>query len=346
MNNFFRLIICLTAISPAVFTPVRAQDLQSQPVPFTVYLDFKALAAKTGTNAALPIWLESIEFDSSKTEGTTTPDKSTFRLRFRKLAGINDQLMLRLYFDDTKGASPLISSWTELGERLMIPKTLGTGLGLPTSETATIPMTGVDYIEIEVPGEGSNVKGAFLSSIRKANILKAIDFELSASVADPFQGAPASQPANADSYLYGRVKATLDNSIVRLSSTENTSCAIQFELATQPLVAVITFEILNVAVDAPPVVTVNDRPLGAASLQLPDLADPAFQGSVKPLESDMQFHYAGWLKCQKVVSGSSLKAGMNQLVIQSGDTSQAAAIRSVEVQLKYNWENLDYTLQP
>lgn len=346
MNTPFRLFAIIAALLLSCHTPAGAQDLKSQPVPFTAYLDFKALAAGTGTNAALPIWLESIEFDSPKTDGTAVPEKSTFRMRFRKLAGINDELLLRLFFDDIKGASPDVSAWTELGESIMPPKTLGSGLGFSTSETVLIPMTNVDYVEIVVPGNGSNVRSAFLSSIQKSQIRKAIDFELPSGLSDPFQAAPAVQPAANDAYLYGRVKATLDNSTVRLSSTDGMSSAIQFELASCPLVAVINFEILNADLNAPPQVIVNNQPLGAATLQLPDLADPAFQGTVKPLENDMQFHYAGWLKCQKIIPGSSLQAGTNQLVLQLGDTKGAAAIRSVEVQLKYNWENLEYNLQP
>jgi len=143
------------------------------------------------------------------------------------------------------------------------------------------------------------------------------------------------------------VKATLDDSApVLLSSTDGTSCAIGFNLASQPLVAVLTFEILNPDINIPPQVILNNRPLGAAALLLPDLADPAFQGTARPLDSDMQFHYAGWLKCQIILPGSSLPAGQNQLVIQLGDPSGSVAIRAVEVQLKYNWKNFDYTLAP
>ena len=346
MNKIFRLLAALAALMPAGLATSVAQELQSQPVPFTAYLDFKTIAAGSGTNAALPIWLESVEFDSPKTDGTALPEKSTFRLRFRKLDGINETLLLRLIFDDNKGASPEICAWTELGERKMIPKTLGSGLGLPASETVVVTMTGVDYIDIEVPGTGANVRGAFLTSVQKAQILKAVDFEAPAKLADPFQAAPSAQPAANDAFLYGRVKATLDSSTVLLSSSDSPASSIQFELASRPLLAVVTFEILNADLNAPPHVTVNNRPLGAANLQLTDLADPAYLGTVKPLEDDMQFHYAGWLKCQKVVPGSSLQAGANLLLIQLGELSGTSAIRSVEVQLKYNWENLDYNLQP
>jgi len=351
MNSLFRNFAAVATILLASSPLVSAQELLSQPVPFTAYLDFKSLASGNEKNASFPIWLESVEFDSSTANsGSTqalTPATTTIRLRFRKLAGINDNLLLRLFFDDTKGKSPVVSAWTELGETRMAPKTLGSGLGLPDSETVTVPMADVDYIDIEVPGDGSNVKSAFLSSLGKTQILKSIDFDQPAVVADPFQGASAAQPGVNDSYLFGRVKATLDNSSpVLLSSTDGTSCAVEFNLANQPLVAVVTFEILNPDINNPPQLMVNNHPLGAATLQLPDLADPAFQGTARPLDSDLQFHYAGWLKCQKVLQGSSLIAGQNELVIQLSDPSGSVAIRAVEVQLKYNWKNFDYTLAP
>ena len=338
MNHPLRLFTILAALILAHAVPMCAQEMQSQPVPFTAYLDFKTITS----NTALPIWLESL--NSSTIE--QAPVKTTFRLRFRKLAGINDQMLLRLYFTDLKDAKPEVSAWTELGESMMAPKILGSGLGLPTSETLTIPMAGVDSIDIAVSGDGSNVRGAFLSSIQKAEILKAIDFELPSPLADPFQAAPAVPPLVNDVYLYGRVRAALDSSTLRLSASDGQSSAIQFELASRPLIAVVTFEILNADLTVPPQLLVNNRPLGGVSLQLPDLADPGFQGTVRPLEADMQFHYTGWIKCQKVLPGSSLQSGINQLVIQLGDPKGAVAIRAVEVQLKYNWANLDYNLQP
>jgi len=336
--------VAILSASPA---PVSAQDLLSQPVPFTAYLDFKVLAAKKNNNAAFPIWLESVEFDAPVAEGAEAPEKTTFRLRFRKVAGINDNLLIRLFFDDLKGKSPAISAWTELGDLIAGPKTVGSGLGLPDSETATVPMKGVDYIDIVVPGDGSNVKGAFLSSLGRTQIWKSIDFDLPTTLADPFQGSTAASPGKNDSYLFGRVKATLDNSApALLSSTDGTSCAFSFNLANQPMVAVVTFEIMNADISSPPLVTVNSHPVGAANLLLPDLADPAFQGTARPLISDMQFHYAGWLKCQKVLPGSSLQGGDNQLVIELGDPTGSVAIRAIEVQLKYNWDNFDYKLAP
>ena len=108
----------------------------------------------------------------------------------------------------------------------------------------------------------------------------------------------------------------------------------------------VTFEMLNANLTMPPQISVNNNPLGGISLQLPDLADPAFQGTQKAFEKDMQFHYAGWIKCQKVIPGSYLQSGSNQLLIQLSEPKGSAAIRSVEVQLKYNWESFESTLLP
>lgn len=324
---------------------LRAQEIKLQPTPFTAYLDFKSLATPGNRPPSFPIWLESVKADvKKKPDGTVT--KTIYRFRFRKFPGINDTLMLRVFFDDEKDAQPLVSAWSEIGERVFVAKPLGQGIGLPSAETVTIPMAKVDYIEIETPGTGANVRGAFLSSLKAFETLGALDFDPPARLADPFQGPPPVQPRENDAYLFGRVKAALDYDVVKLSALDGRSTTVEFELATAPLLGVITFEILNAEVSHPPEIILNNHPLGVAVMPVPDLADPGFQGTVRPLERDMRFHYAGWLKCQKIVSGSTLQTGINRLTLQLGEPSGAVAVRSIEVQLKYNWDNLEYNLAP
>src|SRR5581483_5096586 len=256
----------------------------------------------------------------------------TFRLLFRQFAGLNDELMLRLYFDDTQ--QPVVTAWSEIGNRVFAPRQLGQGLGLPSSETLTIAMAGVDYIDIEVSGDGANVHGAFVSTVQKVQSLASIDFAPSAKLTDPFNNAPTTQPTADDTLLFGRVKAVLENGTIVLSP-EKSASGFEFDLAAQPQIAVLTFEILNVYIAAPPQISVNDRELGAATLVLPDIADPAYQASIQPMQADATFHYSGWLKCQKVIPGSALNAGTNSITIQSANRGTAVAIRAVEVQLKY-----------
>jgi hypothetical protein len=338
-----RHVWLLTLLLGAV--PLLAQELKLQPTPFTVYLDFQALAASGARQPALPIWLESVEIDSPKTDAATDR-KTTFRMRFRKFAGVNDELLLRLFFNDDAEAKPVVSAWTELGESVLESKQLGDGLGLPTSESLTVPMTTVDYIDVSVPGDGANIRGAFLSSLKKTETRQALDFAGGAELIDPFHRPSAARPGENDSFLFGRVTATLDNTPVKLSPAEGMSSTFEFELGAQPLLALVTFEILNVDANLPPEMILNNRPLGPAAPVFPDLADPGYQGTVRALERDMRFRYSGWLKCQKLVPGSSLQAGSNKLIIQLSRGADAIAVRAVEVQLKYNWENLDYKLSP
>ena len=87
-------------------------------------------------------------------------------------------------------------------------------------------------------------------------------------------------------------------------------------------------------------------PLGAAKMRLPDLADPAYRGDVRPLERDMHFRYTGWLPCQMIIPASALRAGANRLSLVANAQGGAIAVRAVELQLKHNWKNFEYNLSP
>jgi hypothetical protein len=60
----------------------------------------------------------------------------------------------------------------------------------------------------------------------------------------------------------------------------------------------------------------------------------------------MHFEYTGWLRAQKLVPASVLKAGTNDLIVISGAGTPASAIRATQIQLKYLWDKSDYVLQP
>ncbi len=339
-----RLLLLLAALLGIVAT-ASAQELRVQPTPFSVWLDLRSIGTASLTKASLPIWIESVQRDH--TERTTEiAEKTTFRIRLRRLGNLNNEIQLRIFFDDEPGESPEISGWTETGSRLYSSSHLGAGLSLPTSEKITIPVADLDYLEINAPGDGSSVRGAFLTTLRKYEGRHALDFEPLASVDDPFNASIETQPSHDDSYLYGRVKATLDAGIVKLTPRTAPRTAVEFELDAVPLVAVVTFEILDVDPIYPPDLRINDHPLGHVALQLPDLADPGFQGEVRPLERDMRFHYTGWIRCQQIIPGSSLAAGLNKLEISLNKDSTPIAIRSVEIELKHHWHNLDYELSP
>lgn len=341
------LVVCIAlAAGFADFT--HAQELQSQAAPFTVWLDFKALADPNGPRVALPIWVESVQVTAPENNSSDANAKKTiYRIRLRNFPGLNDEILLRVYFTDQSGSQPVVTGWTELGNQVGAAKPLGSGIGLATSETLVLSTKGVDYFDIEVPGDGTLVRGALLASLKNASTKEVVDFDPPTSpLSDPFQAAAPASPGKNDTLLFGRVKATLDSSAVKLSGTDSNLCSYEFELAHQPLVAVLSFELLNADPSNPPSISMNNVPLGGVSLSLPDLADPAYRGTIRPLQSDMQFHYNGWIKCQKIIPGSSLTSGSNKAVIQTGTDSTGFAIRAVEIQLKYNAKTMDYDLKP
>jgi hypothetical protein len=207
-------------------------------------------------------------------------------------------------------------------------------------------MLNVDYIDVQVPGDGSNVRGIFATSLHSVKIGQARDFTTGDQVVAVFGGGLGLPPEVDDSHLYGRVRATIDPSLMKLTPREQPRGSWEFELEAAPLVAIISFEILNADSTSPPEVIVNDRPLGAASIHLPDLADPGYLGIVRPFDRDMRFRYTGWLTCQKAVPGSALRAGLNNVVLELNKESGPIAVRAVTLELKHNWQNLDYLLSP
>ena len=338
---FLRLALC--ALLP--LAAACAQELQEQPTPFSTWIDFQTLGSPNAPRQALPIWLESVQ-RTAQPSNTNAPVKTTYRIRLRRFGQLNGQLQLRLFFDDVPDASPVVSGWSETGAQHFKSPTLGTGLNLATSESLIIPAETLDYLDVSVPGDGANVRGAFVATLKKSETLHALDFAEPPEIDDPFANLPASPSAASDTYLYGRVKAGIESGTVTLTPADVPTIAWEIELDAIPLLAVLAFEILDVDPLHPPEWVINGVPMGAAAIHLPDLADPGYQGIVHPQESAPRFQYNGWLHGQQAIPGTALRAGVNKLVLRLDKKSNAVAVRAVELQLKHHWQHLDYKLVP
>jgi hypothetical protein len=332
---------CMTAIAAAQNPPI----LTEQPTPFSVWLDLRALSKPGAATPALPIWFESFQSESVAAKNGAPP-KTIYRLRLRRMPSLHREFLLRIFFDDIPGMQPAVTTWTESGKEQFRSPALGAGTGLPTSESTVIPLDGADYVDVEVAGNGTSIRGLLASSLKEVTTRQTIDFQGSAEIADPFGNLAAAQPPAEDSRLYGRVKANVDPGIVQLSKKENPSGVWEFQLAGQPLIAVVTFEVLNADLSAPPIVTANDGKPGWAIVHWPDLADPGFRGESRTLEPGMRFQYTGWARAQFVVPGQLLHSGLNQVTVKLSVESGPVAIRNVELQLKQNWKHFDYILSP
>ncbi len=314
--------------------PASAQELRREPIPFTVWLDFRALS-RPNPQIALPVWLESIVSEHPRWP-IGDPHSTIFRLRFRRLGALNKELHLRLFFDDDPAALPTVSGWTETGVRRYCSGPLGTGLGLPNSAGLLLPTEDLDYVEIAVNNDGHTIHGAFLSTATPVQTRAALDFAQSPEFLDPFGRPPMSSPQTDDSYLFGRVRAALLAEAVKLSPL--TPVVLDFQIDQPPLLAVVSFDVLNVDLAAAPEVMLDGLALGASTFRLPDLADPALRGEVLPRQAEVRYHYSGWLHCEKIVPSASLTTGVHRLVLLLGSEAQPVAVRAVEIQLKYPWE--------
>ena len=100
------LWFCVFVLSLALFVPggltqVLAQELARQPTAFTAWLDF----GKRQTE--LPIWIERVETQSVKGDAAQgQAPKTVYRVRFRRFAGLVDEVLLRVYFQDAPGEQP------------------------------------------------------------------------------------------------------------------------------------------------------------------------------------------------------------------------------------------------
>jgi len=342
LRTVFRNFLALACLAAAA-TGAGAQDLQIQPTPFTAWLDFHALTRLGVASKGLPIWIESVQ------RVTSVPGKTIFRIRFRHVGGLDEQLQLRIFFRDLPNAQPNVTGWTETGLQPLVAGPFGSGLGLDTSETLLVPAAELDYLDVELPGDGRNLRGAFLSSLRRQTVWHSFDFAAPAPLADPF-GVPAPVAVSeTDKYLFGRVRATIDAEPLKLdpvSTPDGGSASYEFNLATAPLLASLTFEVLGANPVAPIQTYVNGQPIGALNVDFPDLADPAYRGSTRPLQKGMDFRYEGWLRGKMIIPGSALRGGVNTFVLQIGDSSGPAVVRAVEIELKYPSNVFDYETHP
>jgi hypothetical protein len=271
--------------------------------------------------------------------------KSVFRIRVRQPSPDYQVLFFRLFFDDKPDQQPELIAWDESGTHVLRSGTLGAGMNLPSSDSVLIPMTGASSIDIEVPGDGKTVRAAYLDWMTSSEVVHPVNTEHRDVIPEPFSSVPTLHPPPDDLENFGTVTATLAAEAIRIDAQNQEGATFQFPIEAQPLTALLTFEIANPRIDAPPEIYLNGQDIGPASLTLPDLGDPAYRGEVEPLSTQMRFNYTGWVRAQKIVPTGSLKGGTNDLVVVNGADTGASAIRGTQIQLKYIWDKSDYLLR-
>ncbi len=313
--------------------------------PQSAWIDLRQNTDQRSTTQSAPDWVEAVSM--TPTLGTDGNPRTIFRIRVTHPAGDYRVLFFRLFFEDKANARPELTAWDESGSQILHSGQLGTGMvDLPTSQSVVIPMSGVSAIDVEVPGDGKTIRGAYVDWMTSSEVVHPVNTDAREVIPEPFSASPALAAPTQDKEQFGTVTASLSADTIPIKSTQDGAGVFQFSLEAQPLLALLTFEVASPRVDAPPEVFVNGEDVGPASLTLPELADPGYRGQAAALVGQMHFQYTGWLRAQKVVPAANLKVGSNDVTIVNGDGAPDSAIRSTQIQLKYLWEKSDYVLHP
>src|SRR6266568_1755226 len=308
----------------------------------SAWLDLRQNTSPNSRTQNAPSWVEGVTLLPAQSTGGS---KSVFRIRVTPLSTNYQVLFFRLFFDDKPGQQPELIAWDESGTHVLRSGALGSGINLPSSDSAIIPMTGASTVDIEVPGDGKTVRGAYLDWMMSSDVVHPLGSERRDVIPEPFSSMPPLHSVNQDAEQFGTVTATLAAETIQIGPDIQESAAFQFALEAQPLAALLTFEVANPRIDVPPEIYLNGEDVGPVSLALPELADPGYRGEMEPLVKQMQFQYTGWLRAQKIVPVASLKAGTNDLIVVNGTGSGSSAIRATQIQLKYLWDKSDYLLK-
>jgi hypothetical protein len=340
------LFATLNALAQEAFNdglPRKDAGDSSQPATENAWIDLRQHAAAESRPQSAPDWVEAVNMTA--TTGVDGTAKTVFRLRVAHPAGDYQVMFLRIFFDDNANARPEIVAWDELGTQVLRSGELGSGVGLPSSDSVMIPMNNISTIDIEVSGDGKTVRGAYLDWMTSSEVVHPVNAEHRDVIPEPFSSLPPLHSPDQDLENFGTVTATLASETIPIGSDLQQAATFQFGMEAQPLLALLTFEVASPQVDSPPQVYVNGENVGAATLTLPELADPGYRGQMESLIKEMHFQYTGWLRAQKLIPVTNLKIGTNDVIILSGAATSASAIRSTQIQLKYLWEKSDYLLQ-
>ena len=180
----------------------------------SAWLDLRQIPAANSKPQESPEWVEAISIAPGN-NAAGQPATTVFRIRLLHPTPDAHVLFCRLFFDDNADQKPQLTAWDESGTVVMQSGPLGAGLGLPTSETVMVPMVGASTIDIEVPGDGKSVRGAYLDWMTNAEVLHPSTAEHRDLIPEPFAAMAPLHPATEDREQFGAVTASLADETIR-----------------------------------------------------------------------------------------------------------------------------------
>ena len=193
----FRRLVAFALVMSAAVSLLQAQQalpksLQSSlgavdksGMPENAWIDLRQTSAEHSTTQSSPAWVEAVSMTSSAAADGTP--KTIFRIRVTHPAGDFRVLFFRLFFEDKGDSQPELAAWDESGSQILRSGPLGSGMvDLPTSESVVIPMNSVSAIDVEVPGDGKTIRGAFLDWMTTSEVVHPVNTEHRDVIPEPF----------------------------------------------------------------------------------------------------------------------------------------------------------------
>src|SRR5438477_5779594 len=291
--------------------PRKENFASTQSTAENAWIDLRQHPSAASRPQSAPSWVEAVNMTSAT--GMDGAPRTVFRIRVAPPAGDYQVMFFRLFFEDNANTRPEIVAWDESGSQVLRSGELGSGVGLPTSDSVMIPMSGISTLDIEVPGDGKTVRGAYLDWMTSSEVVHPVNAEHRDVIPEPFSSVPTLHAPPEDVENFGTVMATLSPVAIRINGQTQEAATFQFPIEAQPLTALLTFEIANPRIDTPPEVYLNGQDIGPVSLTLPDLGDAGYRGGGEALSPRLHFHSTGWLRGQNIIPATILQVGANEV---------------------------------
>src|SRR2546421_9881700 len=193
--------------------PRKENDASAQSTAENAWIDLRQHPKAASRPQSAPSWVEAVNMTSA-----TGPDgraRSVFRIRVSRPSADYQIMFFRIFFDDKPDARPEIVAWDELGSQVVRSGDLGSGVGLPSSDSVMIPMTGISTLDIEVPGDGKTVRAAYLDWMTSSEVVHPVNAERRDVIPEPFSSLPPLHAPQQDLETFGTVTATLSSETIR-----------------------------------------------------------------------------------------------------------------------------------
>src|SRR5947209_6783934 len=168
--------------------PPSDEGASGQAVSQNAWIDLRQHAKAASRPQTAPDWVEAVNMTAST--GTDGKPKTVFRIRVSRPSAEFQVIFFRLFFDDNSSARPEIVAWDELGSQVLRSGELGSGIGLPSSDSVMIPMNGISTLDVEVPGDGKTIRSAYLGWMASREGVQPLNAERRDVIPEPFSSLP------------------------------------------------------------------------------------------------------------------------------------------------------------